>query len=389
MSTTPRTGTSAGEIRVLHLLGSLGEGGRESLLLDIVDNSPAGISHEICCFQVDADAAAQFERRGVGVSSVDADSKFDLPGLARCYRHLFSASVDVLHLHGPRAQVPGRVLGRAAGIRTVVSTHHGVREMHPEGILRLERLTRPLETETIAVSEGVRHSFVDEDGGDQWQTVQNGIDVAAFSRAVSDADGASLRSKHGLEPDDLVYLNVGRYVDPKRQQDLIPAMDVVGESTSGAHLFVVGGRGGGEPLLRQAVSDGDQADAITVTGRVDDIHEYYAMADVFVSSSVQEGLPIVLLEAMAAELPVVATSIPGVRELVVDGESGLLVPPKSPERLGEAMVRMTDAETRTAFAERGHERVRESFDIRATVEGYLSIYRRLTNGRAVGDGDAV
>lgn len=367
------------EIRVVHLLGSLGDGGRESLLLDIIENSPPEISYALWCFQGTREAAEEFERLGVEVTVFDVGSKWDLGGLLAVFRRLRSDRVDVFHLHGPRAQIPGRLMGWLARAGSTVSTHHGVREMFPDRLQRLEAVTRPLDARTVAVSEGVTRSFVGETVPDGWETIHNGIDVDDFNAAVREADDDPVCERYDVEAD-LVFLNVGRYVPPKAQLDLVEAVDEVRDELPPVHLFVVGGRGAMEGRLREAVGDRGLSDAITVTGAVDDIHEFYAAADVFVSSSIKEGLPIVLLEAMAAELPVVATTIPGVTELVDDEETGLLVPPEQPPRLGDALVRMADPGVRERLAAAGHERVGTEFDVTDTVAGYTSAYRDLGGG---------
>lgn len=116
---------------------------------------------------------------------------------------------------------------------------------------------------------------------------------------------------------------------------------------------------------------------ISVPGRVDTIHEYYAIADVFVSSSVGEGLPIVLLEAMAAELPVIATDIPGVREVVLDGETGILVPPNTPGSLAVAMQDCRNPKLRRRYGKAGADWVSEAFHIKDTARAYCSLYKSL------------
>ncbi|WP_394353563.1 glycosyltransferase [Halosimplex rubrum] len=127
------------------------------------------------------------------------------------------------------------------------------------------------------------------------------------------------------------------------------------------------GWGPREDRLRDRIRQRGLGDAVTVTGRVPSVHEYYALADVFVSSSVFEGLPIAHLEGMAAGLPIVATDIPGVVEVVVDGETGLLIPPEDPGALASGMCELADATRRTEFGHEGRQRVESKFDIGANV----------------------
>lgn len=384
-SSPPPVSESAGTVRaagtpdlsVCHLLGSLGSGGRETLIRDLIAHSDSATSHTICCFREDGEQAARFEERGVDVVSVDASSKRDLPAIGRLGRVLYRHEFDVLHAHGMNAQVPGRILARLCGIDGIVSTHHGVRGLYPERLCQFERVTRWLDTATVAVSEGVERSFVGDGNRSQWRTIRNGIDVDGFDAAVEAADGRASRRAHGVGPEETVFLNVGRYVPPKSQTGLVGALHRVVQQRPDVHLFIVGGRGPMAPQIRGRVSDRGLDDNVSVTGHVDGIHDYYAAADVFVSSSVGEGLPIVHLEAMAAKLPVVATDIPGVREVVVEGETGWLVPPNDPSALAEVMLAVAGKDVGKGHGRAGYERVREKFHVRDTAASYVSLYETI------------
>lgn len=364
------------QLQVCHLLGSLGSGGRESLLIDIIEHAPSWVDHSLCCFTAHADTVDRFESIGAPVTSFDVGGPSDVGPLFTVYLHFLRREIDILHLHGPRAQIPGRLMGRLSGISSIISTHHGVRDMFPATLSRVERVTRPLDSVTVAVSEGVRRSYVGNRPRPQWRTIQNGVDVDGFRSAVQSAHTDQVRERHGLT-DELVFLNVGRYVPPKAQLDLIHAMSVALDDLPSSHLFIVGGRGAMEGRLRTAVRERGLDSHVSVTGRVDDIVPYYGLADVFVSSSLQEGLPIVLLEAMAAKLPVIATAIPGVSELITDGESGILTAPGQPTELSDRLLEMCDPAIRNRLGASGYRRVRSHFDISRTVEEYHAVYREI------------
>lgn len=371
------------KVSVCHVLGSLGTGGRESLIGDVIKYTAERVSHSIACFESDGTGRSRFEEWEIPVVSFDADSPRDVRALAEFAHYLFENNVDVVHAHGMNAQIPTRVVAPFCGFEGVVSTHHGVRDLYPERLRLLERLTRRLDARTVAVSEGVRQSFVGgaNGGSEQWRTIRNGIDVDGFASAIEAADGETVRQSHEIDSTDVVFLNVGRYVPPKSQLDLVDAMDILSAERSDVHLFIVGGRGPMDTNLRERVEDHGLQEYVTVTGRVDDIHGYYASADAFVSSSVGEGLPIVQLEAMAAGLPVIATDIPGVREVVLDGETGVLVPPNRPESLATAMDECCDPELRRRYGEAGAGRVADAFRIRDTAQAYVSLYESLVDGR--------
>jgi glycosyltransferase involved in cell wall biosynthesis len=249
----------------------------------------------------------------------------------------------------------------------------------------LERATRPLSSVNVGVSKAVERSF----GGNATEytadrpgavgrscTIYNGIDVEAFRASVEEADTAPLRETYGLTGDELVFLNVGRYTPQKAQLDLVRAMDDVVEERPDARLFVVGW-GQMEDELDRAVRERELDEHVFITGRVPTVEEYYAIADVFVLSSLREGLPIVLLEAMAAGLPVVSTNVSGVPEAVRDGETGRLVGPESPADLATAMLEYRRSGRRERTGGRGYRHALERFDVDRTADQYSSLYRSL------------
>jgi len=368
-----------GKIEVCHLMGSVGMGGRESLVLDIIENSESDFGHTIVGFRLKEDRREPFEKVGATVKGLNFSSKLDLTEYIRLIRTVRSLSPDILHAHGPNAQLPARFLG--VPLRSeVISTHHGVKEMFPDRLIQAETLTRRLDSATVAVSGGVRESYPDSPFGGSWHTIHNGIDVADFSQSVQESDGDSIRAKYDISQEDLVFLNVGRHVAEKRQGDLIDAMSTVTEDHPTARLFIVGGRGGGPERFREQAREAGLQDNVFVTGRVESIHPYYDLADVFVLASTHEGLPIVILEAMTAKLAVVATDIPGVREVVDDTETGLLVPPRKPATLGRAMKELSELDTREQFAQTGYERVVSEFSIEQTASAYEDLYRSIATG---------
>ncbi|QLH76839.1 glycosyltransferase [Halosimplex rubrum] len=375
-------------MEVCYLINQLAPGGAPTLLLDLVrrTDDPA-VSYTVCFIEGDDSLVEDLREAGAEVVDFGASFKFDPRALVRtvCFfrRHEF----DVLHAHLPYSQTLGRISALLGTVDAVVSTQHNVPENYHPITRVLERATRPLDDATVAVSTGVERAFrgaahrYDGTLDDGWCTIYNGVDVGEFEVAVEAADPGSLDI--AVDDDALVYLNVSRYVPAKDQGTLVDAMATVVDREPAARLFIVGWGPKGHSL-RERVRQRGLDDAVTVTGRVPSVHPYYALADVFVSSSVFEGLPIAHLEAMAAGLPVVATDIPGVDEVVVDGETGRLVPPESPDALASAMCELTDVNRRTDFSRASRQRVSEEFDIASTVEAHRRLYESLSTGG--GDG---
>lgn len=373
------------DMKICHVLNTVGTGGAETFVLELVrQTASADLSFTVCYLGRYHRLAPRFERAGARV--VDLGARTDTPQFDPAVVPKFVETVrrgefDVLHAHMPFVSVLARLVGNGLGDCAVVSTQHTPRETLPTPSRVATTLTRSLDDATVAVSDGVARSFSGAASpgypwatADRRLTIPNGIDVDAFNEDVRAA--APVESFESASP---VFLNVGRYVPEKGQQHLVDAMARVRAELPDAHAVVVG-FGPLEDDLRARVRAAGLDDAVTITGKSTDVAKYYAQADAFVLSSEIEGLPVVGLEAMAAELPVVGTRVPGVEDVVEDGTTGYLVPPQAPDRLAEAMIAVGSDADRRRMGRRGFERARTHFDIERTTAAYLDLYRSLAGG---------
>jgi glycosyltransferase involved in cell wall biosynthesis len=179
-------------------------------------------------------------------------------------------------------------------------------------------------------------------------------------------------------------VSIGRLAEPKDFGTLISA---VADLPLGTVRLVVVGDGPQRAVLEAQVKASRVADAIEFVGEVDDVRARLERADAFVLSSRSEGMPISVLEAMAAGLPVVATDVGGVHEVVLDGETGRLVPPGDVRALAAALSEMVDdAELRERWGRAGRRRIAERFELRAWRAAHLALYERLLSGSGRGQG---
>lgn len=351
-------------MNVGHLISSLATGGAETMLLRYARHA----DRPLTVFSLGGgDLEPAFEATDATLVDLDVDSVLRPDDLGRVRAALAAADVDLLHAHLPSAMVVARLAGRAAGVDRIVSTHHNW--TYPRGLGAIERATRPLDSREVAVSGAVRDNQSSRFDRTDWSTIPNGIPVESFNRDVAAAP----------PPDDLdgpgpVFLNVGRYVSQKRQADLIDAATLVSQELPEARVVIVG-HGPREARLRSKVADEGLEDVVTVTGRVPDVEPFYAAADAFVFASQFEGLPVTGLEAMAAQLPIVGTRVPGITEIVEEGTTGQLVPPRDPAALASAMVAVGMGDTE-AMGTRGYDRAREQYSIERMVIEHERLYDR-------------
>lgn len=222
------------------------------------------------------------------------------------------------------------------------------------------------------ITPGNRYNRLwEEHGGaapDAIRTVYNGVDPAAFPPA-------------GPEPADPVLSWAGR-VDPiKDLETLIRAFALVRERMPAARLRLFGGTPRGGEAYRDRcealAAELGQAAAVTFEGRVEDIRDAYAAGNVVMLSSISEGFPFTLIEAMSCGRATVSTDVGGVREAV--GDTGLVVPPRDPAAMAHAALELlADAERRRTMGEGARLRVIEQFTLRQTIDTFRSIYQELS-----------
>lgn len=369
-------------LRVCHVINSLTHGGAEHLLVDLAE-AMNDVEFTVVYFGGDENLAPRLRDEGVTIESLGERVRFDPVAATRLWRFLQANDFDIVHAHLPYAQTVSRVASRLAGGTPVVSTQHNVPSNYHPVVRLTERATRVLDDATVAVSQGVERAFTGRahspgDFEDSWCTIYNGINVLGFHRRVEEADGEAIRSELGIQPDSKLFLSVGRYVPDKEQSTLLKGFEHA--SLNDAELVIVG-HGPLEADLRATANQLGIGEQVHVTGRVPEVPPYYAAADAFLSASRVEGLPVTVVEAMAAELPVVASEIPGTSELVVSEETGLLYRQGSVEALAGALDRLDDSEDSEKWGKRGYERAEELFDVRKMATSYLRLYESVLETR--------
>ena len=275
---------------------------------------------------------------------------------------------DVVHANSSKAGVLGRLAAVLMRVPVRVFTVHGwAFKGHTGQASRLyrwaDKLMDPLTSVTICVSETERAAGLAARTCRAQRTVviPNAVDV-----------GAAPGARHDGDPPRVV--SVGRLAAPKDALTLLRALTDVAPAPFSALLV---GDGPDRPELEASIRALGLEDTVTLAGSRSDVPALLAAADVFVLSSRSEGAPFSILEAMAAGLPVVASNVGGVGELVVDGETGLLVPPADPGRLAEALRRvLRDAALRRRLGAAGRARAAERFDLRALQRAHLELYAR-------------
>lgn len=341
--------------RVLLLSGSLYRAGAETQLVMLARRlRRSGWDVSVVAMLPINDFSAELE--GLDVHTLGMGRRSVGPGSVRRFFALVKARrPDALVSFTYPANLFGRVMGRLAGVPVIVTS---IRSERLGGALKelALRLTLPLDTFTTTNAELVGRSLARRGLADarRLRVIPNGVELERF--APGDGQAAAVRRELGVEAGAFVWMAVGRLEPPKDYASLLHAFrDAATERP--AHLVILG-EGSLRAALEALASELGIAARVTLPGSRTDVPRLLSGADAVVLSSIREGLPNALLEALAAGRPAVATTVGGVREIVSDGESGYLVPPGDPAALAAAMARMmalpVEARERMGLAGRRH-----------------------------------
>jgi glycosyltransferase involved in cell wall biosynthesis len=255
----------------------------------------------------------------------------DLVALWRIRKLLKIERPDVVHAHGSKGGLLGRLAARLAGVPRVIHTPHVYPFQWAKGLRRsvflaAERILWRLSDKIVAVGRGQAELALAAHvaTSDRLAIIPNGIDAAKVQQLATGANRAAVRRELGLAEDDLAVGMVARLAPQKGCGHFLRAAKLVAERQPRARFLVVGS-GPLLPYLQALSADLGLAGRMTFLGHRPDAHRLYAALDLFVLSSLWEGLPYVILEAQASSLAVVASRIPGCQELIADGQTGYLV----------------------------------------------------------------
>lgn len=367
-------------MRILHVITTLDVGGAEMHLLQQVTGQCArGHDVRVAWLKGEGRLAPDFEQ--AGASPVGRCGPIKLIGELR--------RADLVHSHLLKADaltaVCAKLSGRAG--RLVSGKHNDERALLNPWVSRVHGVLGNIPRRTIALSDHVAR-FVEEHGRvrpDRIRRVYYGIDPVPFEAAgaAREEHRADIRREFGFGALDPVFLCVARFAPQKAHDVLLEAFararDAVGDRAK-PRLLLVGDDPFGDGRERAEVWAAERSlgDDCVFCGIRRDVPRLMAGSDVFVMSSLWEGLGLVFLEAMSTGLPVLGSRVSAIPEVVMEGETGLLVPPGDPAALAEGMERLIlEPELRASLRGAGPAMVRERFSLDRMVEETLAIYEEI------------
>jgi len=363
-------------ITVLHLIDSLPREGAEILLYDLLQRSNRqGFRFLVVALGEGGEVAGMIEELGIEVEILRRKSCWDPGAFIRLCRLIHREKADIVHSHLFSSHIWGAAGGRLAGAR-VLRTEHNMSEWKRPWRARLDRLLAFLTARAIAVSEPVRQSLIDVSGfsPERVLTITNGLNL---ERIAPGGQGREVLAQLGLPPETRLGGMAAALTEKKGHRYLLEATARVVEQHPNFRLLLLG-EGELRGQLEADIRRRDLQEEVILLGNRGDALEIVRHLDLFVMSSVREGLSIALLEALALERPAVVTAVGGAPGVIENGVSGLLVPPADPAALAEGMLRLLeDPEEAREMGRRAGAFIRKKFDFQRMVDAYRDVYLEL------------
>lgn len=362
-------------IRLLHVVLSLGPGGTERLVLDMANRVQGEVEVSICCIDDAGDWAPQATARGIEVVALHRRPGFALSLAPRIARLLRERAVNAVHCHHYSPFVYGSLAAALErGVRLVYTEHGRLSDAPPSRRRRLANtVLGRLPGRFVAVSSDLRDHMVA--GGlprSRVEVIHNGIDPGPPPDRPARARARQLLD---LPADAQILGSVARFDPVKQLPTMIEAFAEIAAVTPRAVLVLVGDGPARASLTQRTRDRPELAGRVRFLGHRDDVRQLLPAFDIYLNSSETEGLSVTILEAMATALPVVATRVGGTPELVADGVTGILVPPRDPTALGDAAAALlSDPERMCLLGTAGRARLEAHFTIGAMTQAYLRLY---------------
>lgn len=375
------------KLRILHVIGGGEFGGAEQHILNLIQAFPKEEAQvAVVCFY-DSVFAARLREANIEVISLHQFGRFDLRLLQGIKQAVHTYQPDIIHTHGIKANFFTRLAVKHTYPVLVTTVHSNLRYDYESrlayfAVFWMERLTRGYNKHYIAVSSAIKELLRQDDvAPESISLIYNGIDLSLFRQTqLRESDRKRLLQDWNLPQDSFVFGTMARFVPVKGLHLIIEAFArlVAQEQESSPYRLVLVGDGPERARLEELAARLNLSRLLRFTGFRQDIPACLHAFDVFVHSSLYEGMGYTIIEAMAAKAPVVVTNVGGVKEIVFPDQTGVLIEPNSVTALVQAMEKLAvDADLRSRLAEAALHNVEQTFTISQMAKQTLALYRKL------------
>ncbi|GEM_PF-179437 len=371
--------------KIFYLITGLHVGGAEKLLFDTARCLDRKKFTPVVATLIGGKLIPDFEKAGIRVYNIGMRHKLDVGAFFRLKNILEEESPDIIHTHLFHADILGRILGSLCRVPLKITTIHCHEPWRNHWFPKtLDRLLSKLNDGLIAVSEKVKRSVAEAEklDPDKIEVIPNAIRSDGDAWLQRKEHRAKIRKDLGLSEDELLLCTLSRLYEPfKGIPVLLKAIKQLSEHLPQVRCVLIGD--GPHRKNIEALADTlELKNHVIFAGEQLDPRAWLCAMDVFTQPSLVEGSPLSVIEAMAAGLPIVATSVGGIPELIRDGKDGLLVPPNDPEKLCDALrTLLTDRSLAERLGSSARSRFQENFDMERVITKTEAFYERLLLGK--------
>lgn len=366
-------------MKIAHIIETPGTGGAESVLVDIATRLPPDFT-SVGVMMCESWTGAELAKHGVPVTVMPLQKSFDFGWPLRFAKFLRAQKIDAVQSHEFTANAYATAGARLAGV-PIVCTIHG-KNYWPHALYRREASRWVVRNSRafVAVSADLGEFAAETLGisATKVTVIRNGIDVTRFTR--DEIKRTRLRAELGVRDAQPLLLACGELSEVKGHEWLLRATPRLLESRPDA-LVAIAGDGALRGALESLAAKLGVSAHVRFLGFRRDVPALLSAADVFVMPSLSEGLPLAILEAMAAGVPIVATRVGGMPQLIRAGDTGWLVSSGDPRDLGEALVvAVTDELSRQRVAAAARDLCVREYGLEKTVAAYAALYLQKGSG---------
>ena len=366
--------------RVLNLIETSGPGGAENIMLALAEHQSKLDLEPAVCIQREGWVSNRVRQLDFDLVIKPLASSIDVAWLRRMYRYVKKHDIKLIHAHEFAMNFHGTLLSQLCRI-PCITTVHG-KKYYPYKIRR-RFIYRYISKHSnlVAVSYDLKQFLISEINinRNRISVLPNGIDINKFEASASVRK--QTRSGLGIREDQVLIGAIGNLYPVKGHTYLLAAAALVCKAYPEA-VFMIAGRGESEHDLKHQAAELGIDRNLLFLGFRDDVHHLLQAMDVFAMSSLSEGLPVSILEAMASKTPVVSTDVGGIKEVIKHKETGLLVQPQSPESLAEGLITCLSKEKlRNKIVLNAYNLVIQKHSLTSMLEEYEKLYKSLGQGR--------
>ena len=384
----PGSGSSAPDLRptVCHIIHSLGVGGAEALVEQMVRR----LSDDFRCVVAVLDDVGEIGERlradGFVVEHLRRGSGIDVKCAARLRSFTKQQGVELLHAHQCTPFFQAMLSRSLTGRMPVLLTEHG--RHFPDRPSRKSRLANRLllrrQDRLIACGRSVQQALIHNEGlpANRVEVIYNGVDLTDLATSAPDVR-QRIRRQFSFGDDDFVAVQVARLHALKDHMTALQAIHIARSSVPCIRLLLVGA-GEERDAIERRVFELGLANHVRLAGSRSDVADVLAGCDAFLMSSISEGIPLTIIEAMAAGLPVVATAVGGIPEMIADEHTGFLAGSGDAAGLARGLIRLHEnPELRQRMVEHGRLRAHEQFSLISMLDSYRRVYGEMIDGNRI------